>query len=57
VAGDNSLIAFHPFAEVLVVDTSDIRTANGRSLHTQQHLAMAWLRNRGLSEFHGVIAG
>jgi len=56
MTSDDSLVALGPFAKVLVVDTSDIRTANGRSLHAKHHLAMAGLRNRHFSELHGAVA-
>jgi hypothetical protein len=41
VTGNNTLVAFRPLAEMLVVDASNVRTANGRRFDTKKNLAMS----------------
>src|ERR1022692_2964893 len=42
----HSLVSFRSLAQALMIDAPDIRAADGRSLHAQQHLAVPRLRDR-----------
>src|SRR5271165_3708458 len=57
VAGDHSLVAFGALAQVLMVDAADVGTADGGSLHAEEHLSVAGNRNGYVSQFHGAVAG
>jgi hypothetical protein len=41
VAGDHALVAFGPFAEMLVIDAANVGAADGGGLHAQQNFAVA----------------
>ena len=52
---DYALITFRAFAQVLVIDCADIRSADGRSLDGEENFAMARFWDRNFSHFHGAV--
>jgi hypothetical protein len=42
VTGNDTLVAFRPLTEVLVVNASNVRAANGRRFDAKKNLAMSW---------------
>jgi hypothetical protein len=56
MTGNNPLISFRTFAEVFVIDTSDIRAADCGCLYPEQDLAMAGTRYRHGTEFNSAVA-
>ena len=57
MAGDDALVAFRAFAEVLVIDAADVGTADRRGLHAQQHLSMARSRHGHGTQLDGAVSG
>jgi hypothetical protein len=53
---NNPLISFRTFAEVFVIDTSDIRATDCGCLYPEQDLAMAGTRHRHGAEFNSAAA-
>src|SRR5215471_9143279 len=57
VARDHALVALRTLAEMLVIDTPDIRPANRRRLHAQQHFAVAGRGHGNFLQLDGAVAG
>jgi hypothetical protein len=57
VPRDNSLITLRPFAEMLVINTANVRTADCGSLHADQDLTVIRAWNRDRPKFHRAISG
>src|ERR1039458_4084451 len=53
---NHALISFRPFAKMLMVNTADVRTADRRGLHLEQHFSVSRLRNRHVAQFHSAVA-
>jgi hypothetical protein len=56
MTGNNPLISFRAFAEVLVIDASDIRATDCGCLYPKQGLAMAGTWYRHGAEFNAAVA-
>src|SRR5690606_23185746 len=50
------LIALRPPTQMLMIDAADVRTADGRGLHADQHFAMTRHRNIERAQFHRAVA-
>src|SRR5208337_3983715 len=57
VAGNNALISFRAFSEVLVINAADVGAADGRSFDPQQNFAMSGSGHRYITHFDGRITG
>jgi hypothetical protein len=57
MAGDYTLISFWPLAEMLVVNAANVRTADRRDLHPEEHFAVRGSRNRQAPQLNFVISG
>ena len=57
MAGNHSLITFGPFPKVLMVDATDVGTADSGGLHPKQNFAVPGARRRQSAEIHPAIAG
>jgi hypothetical protein len=55
VAGDDTLVAFRTFAQVLVIDGANVRTADGGSFDREKHLTVTGLRYRHVSQLDGTV--
>jgi hypothetical protein len=55
VTGDDSLVSLRTFAEMLVIDTANIRTADSGRLYSKQHFAVRRLRKRHAAEFNFIV--
>jgi len=51
-----SMVALRPFAEMLVIDASDVRAADGRGLDSDQNFTMTRPRDGNGAKFHFVVS-
>jgi hypothetical protein len=56
MSGDNALVSLWPFAKVLVIDATDIGTANRRGLDSEQNLTVPRARHLHRSEFDRTVS-
>src|SRR6185437_12025925 len=56
MARDDSLISFGTLAKVLVINTANVGTTNGRCLHSQQHFPISGMRYRQSAKLDFVIS-
>jgi hypothetical protein len=56
VPGNHALIALRPFAQMLVVNTSNIRAAYSGGFHEEKDFSMPWLRIGDLAAIHRAVA-
>jgi hypothetical protein len=55
MACDYSLIALWPFPEVFVVNATDVRAADRRSLYSEQNFSVTGTRDRDSAEFNLAV--
>jgi hypothetical protein len=55
--GNHSLITFRAFAQVLVINATNVRTANSGSFDPEQNFPMFWMRHWQSAKFNSIVSG